>query len=114
MQIDIKEFLATQVTVIVDRPLGSRHPQHKYIYPINYGYIAGTLAPDGEEVDAYILGVFEPLSQFEGECIAIIRRIDDADDKLIVVPQGLNYGNEQIEALTEFQERFFVSVILRT
>jgi inorganic pyrophosphatase len=114
MQIDTKEFLGTRVSVIVDRPLGSRHPQYKYIYPINYGYIPGTLAPDGKEMDAYILGVFEPLNQFEGECIAIIKRINDTDDKLIVVPQGLNYNNEQIRALTEFQERFFVSVILRT
>ena len=26
-------------------------------YPINYGYIEGVMAPDGEEQDAYILGV---------------------------------------------------------
>ncbi|WP_026735304.1 inorganic diphosphatase [Fischerella sp. PCC 9605] len=110
---DIKVFLGTTVTVIVDRPLGSRHQQHGYIYPINYGYIPNTLAPDGQEVDAYILGVFEPLSQFEGDCVAIIHRINDTDDKLIVVPQGKNYSDEQILALTEFQERFFASVILR-
>jgi inorganic pyrophosphatase len=64
-------------------------------------------------VDAYILGVFEPLSHFEGDCVAIIHRINDTDDKLIVVPQGKNYSDEQILALTEFQEQFFVSVILR-
>lgn len=109
-----KVFLGTTVAAIIDRPLGTRHPQHGHIYPINYGYIANTLAPDGQEVDAYILGVFEPLSHFEGDCIAIIYRLNDADDKLIVVPQGKNYSDEQILALTEFQERFFVSLILRT
>jgi inorganic pyrophosphatase len=110
---DTKEFLGKTVAVIVDRPMGSRHPQHGYIYPTNYGYIPNTLAPDGQEVDAYILGIFEPLSYFEGDCIAIIHRINDVDDKLIVVPQGKNYSDEQILALTEFQEQFFVSVVLR-
>lgn len=38
------------VTVTVDRPLGNYHPKHKDLYyPINYGYIEGVMAPDGEE-----------------------------------------------------------------
>lgn len=111
MQTEIKEFLGVTLSVIIDRPLGTRHPQYQYIYPINYGYIPGTRSPDGQEIDAYILGVFEPLSQFEGECIAIIHRINDEDDKLIVVPQGKNYSNEQILALTEFQERFLYRLL---
>ena len=38
------------VKVIVDRPLGSYHPNHKDIYyPVNYGYDEGIIAPDGEE-----------------------------------------------------------------
>ena len=46
------------VTVTVDRPLGSYHPEHRDMYyPINYGYVEGIIAPDGEEQDAYILGV---------------------------------------------------------
>jgi inorganic pyrophosphatase len=65
-------------------------------------------------VDAYILGVFEPRCHFEGDCVAVIHRINDADDKLIVVPHGKNYSDEQILALTEFQEQFFISVILRS
>ena len=41
------------VTVKVDRPMESYHPKHKDIYyPINYGYIEGMIAPDGEEQDA--------------------------------------------------------------
>mgnify|MGYP002508979944 CR=1 FL=1 len=37
------------VTVTIDRPLGSYHPEHKDMYyPINYGYIEGIIAPDGE------------------------------------------------------------------
>ena len=108
-----EDFLGTTVIVNIDRPLGSKHPQEGFIYPINYGYIPGVAAPDGEELDAYVLGVFEPLSWFEGECIAVLHRIDDGDDKLIVVPKGKNYSNEQIWALVEFQEQFFSSVIVR-
>ena len=45
------------VTVTVDRPLGSFHPQYPELYyPVNYGYIKGVMAPDGEEQDAYMGG----------------------------------------------------------
>lgn len=46
------------VKIIVDRPMGSFHPEHRDLfYPINYGYIPGMIAPDGDEQDVYILGV---------------------------------------------------------
>ena len=108
-----RELLQKTVAVEIDRPLGSRHPEWGFIYPMNYGYVAGVPAPDGEELDAYVLGVFEPLERYEGTCIAVIHRTDDDDDKLIVVEQGRDYNDDQIRALTEFQERFFTSVIIR-
>ena len=58
------------------------------------------------------LGVFEPTNKFKGKCIAIIHRTNDDDDKLVVVPDGSNYSDNQIRALTEFQERFFESEII--
>ena len=70
-------------------------------------------APDGEDLDAYILGVSEPLERFEGTCIAVIHRLDDADDKLVVVPPGVEMSDEQIRDLTNFQEQFFSSTIFR-
>jgi len=71
-------MLGKLVTVTVDRPLGSYHPKHKDIhYPVNYGYIEGIIAPDGEEQDAYILGIDIPLEKFTGKVIAIIHRLDD-------------------------------------
>jgi len=107
------KFLEKIVTVTIDRPLGSKHPKHNFIYPINYGYIEGIKAPDGEYLDAYVLGIFNPIKKFTGKCIAIIHRLDDDDDKLIVVPENLTYSNNQIIALTEFQEKFFKSEIIR-
>ncbi len=113
MSTNYSEYLNQTVTVKIDRPLGSRHPKHNFIYCLNYGFIPNTVAPDGEEIDAYVLGVFEPIEEFKGLCVAIIHRTNDDDDKLIVVPQGKNYNDEQIKALTEFQERFFESEIIR-
>ena len=97
----------------MDRPLGSKHPKNGLIYPVNYGYVPDTTAPDGEELDAYLLGVFEPVDEFTGKCIAYIHRTNDDDDKLIIVPEGVEYTDDQINALTEFQERFFKHEILR-
>jgi inorganic pyrophosphatase len=109
----MSDFIGKIVSVHIDRPLGSRHPQHGFFYPVNYGCVPGTLAPDGEEQDAYVLGVFEPLEQFEGRCIAVIHRLNDEDDKLVLVPDGVEYTDVQILALTEFQERFFKRVVVR-
>lgn len=106
-------FLNQIVTVTMDRPLGSKHPKHGFIYETNYGYIKNTISGDGEELDAYVLGEHSPLETFSGRVIAIIHRLDDDDDKLVVVADGKNYTNEQIEALVEFQERFFKHKILR-
>lgn len=116
MPASVQDFLGRLVSVCVDRPLGSRHPQHGFIYPLNYGYIEGVILPygDGEPLDAYVLGVFEPLGSFDGVCIAVLHRTNDADDKLIVAPPGVMYTDEQIRALTEFQERFFTSILLRS
>jgi inorganic pyrophosphatase len=68
------DFLHKDVFVNIDRPLGSRHPDHGFVYLLNYGSFPGTLAPDGEELDAYVLGVFEPITEFEGRCIALQMR----------------------------------------
>ncbi|MDD2487385.1 MAG: inorganic diphosphatase [Candidatus Gracilibacteria bacterium] len=108
-----KGFLNRKVKVKMDRLLGTKHPKHGFIYCLNYGFIPGTIAPDGEEIDAYVLGEFEPIDEFEGVCIAIIHRTNDDDDKLVIVEEGKNYTDEQIRALTEFQERFFESEIIR-
>lgn len=95
-----------------DRPLGSKHPEWGFIYTVNYGYVPDTISPDGEKLDAYVLGVFEPLKTFAGKCIAVIHRTDDDDDKLVLVPEGVSYTDDQIRALTEFQERYFSSIII--
>lgn len=108
-----RRFLGQVVHVRVDRRLGSTHPEHGFTYPVNYGSVPGESAPDGDELDAYILGVFEPVEEFTGRCIAIVHRTNDDDDKLVVVPEGRKFSAAQIRALTEFQEQWFDSEIWR-
>ena len=108
-----EQYLGQTITIKIDRPFGSKHPKHGFIYPLNYGFIPGTVSGDGEELDCYVLGVFEPVEEFTGKCIAIIHRTDDDDDKLVVVPEGKYYSNDAIDALTEFQEQYFKHEIIR-
>ena len=111
--VDSRIFIGKTVGIRIDRPLGSRHPKHEFIYPVNYGYVPGVAGLDGDELDAYVLGVNEPVAYFTGRCIAVIQRLNDADDKLVVVPDGENLTDEQIRGLTAFQEQFFESIIAR-
>lgn len=106
-------YIGKNIKIKIDRPLNSRHPKHGFIYPINYGYVPDTLSGDGEELDAYILGVDKPLEEFDGICIAVIHRLNDDDDKLIVVEPGKKFTNEEIRKYTDFQEKFFKSEIIR-
>ena len=96
------------VKVLVDRPLGSYHPKHKDIYyPVNYGYVPGIVAPDGEEQDVYILGVDRPLDEFTGRVIAVIHRFDDVEEKWVVAPEGVSFTGEEIMEQVAFQEQYF-------
>lgn len=108
------QYIGKEVNVVIDRPLHSRHPKHGFEYKLNYGYVPNTTAPDGEEVDAYVLGIDEPVESFVGICIAVIHRTNDSDDKLIVIPSThKNITDEEIKNSTHFQEQFFESEIIR-
>ncbi len=101
------------VTVTVDRPLGSFHPEHKDMrYPVNYGYIEGIIAPDGEEQDAYILGVNEPVEMLTGKIIAIVHRADDVEEKWVVCPAEISFTEAEIAEQIKFTEQYFQSEII--
>jgi inorganic pyrophosphatase len=108
-----KEYLGKIVRIVIDRPLGSKHPKYDMIYPINYGYVPNTISGDGEELDAYLLGVNEKVLEYTGKCIAIIHRIDDNDDKLVIVPENSSYTDDEINEIIEFQEKYFKHEIIR-
>jgi len=109
-----KTFLGKKVHLAFDQPVGSSYAPHKIdSYPINYGYVPGVPAPDGDDLDAYLLNVFEPLKEADGICIAIVHRINDDDDKLVVVPEGVELTDEEIAKQVAFQEHLYESVIVR-
>ncbi len=108
-----KGLLGKKIKIRMDRPLGSKHPKHGFIYEVNYGYIEGVFAPDGEELDAYFLGVDSPVLEAEGICIAIAHRRDNDDDKLIVVLEGVAMSDDEIMTAIHFQEKWFDTEIIR-
>lgn len=108
-----KDYIGKKVYVVIDRPLGTSHPKHHFKYSLNYGYVPDTKMADGEELDAYVLGIDQPIESMTGECIAIVHRTNDDDDKLIVVPEGKIFTDPEIEKMVEFQEKWFKHIIVR-
>jgi phosphoglycolate phosphatase len=107
------DYIGSLVEIRVDRPLGSLHPDFGFEYAINYGFVPATSSPDSEELDAYVLGVSEPVERFVGRCVAVIHRLNDDGDKLVIVPDGLQLSDADIRQMTHFQEQHFTSTIPR-
>ena len=112
-QEECNKVIGRRVTVTVDRPLGSVHPEHAdLVYSVNYGYVDGIIGGDGDWQDAYILGVNEPVSTFTGVVIAVILREDDVETKWVVAPEGVSFSKKQIADAVNFQEKYFRATIL--
>lgn len=105
----IRSLFGQTVHIVVDRPMGYTH--HNTVYPINYGYIPGLIAGDGQPQDVYILGVTEPVSSFDGRIIGVIRRRDDVEDKLVAAPEGIRFHQVEIAEATAFQEQYFSTTV---
>lgn len=103
--------LGQTLTAEIDRPLGSPLPGSRGLYPLNCGCVPEIAGPDGQPLEAYVPGVFEPLERFTGRAIALIHRPHGAGDALVLAPGDRKYTEEQIRALTEFAEGGFTSEI---
>jgi inorganic pyrophosphatase len=109
----IRQYLGKTVTVTVDRPVGFHHVTkgiHLH-YTINYGFLPGVIGGDGEEQDVYILGIAEPLKDFTGRIIGVVRRSDDNEDKFVAAPEGMVFTAEQIRREIDFVEKYFDSTV---
>ena len=109
----VSSYLGKTVRIKIDRPIGYVHkkPGKTLVYPINYGYIPGVLGGDGEELDVYLLGVDEPVEEFEGRIIGIVYRQNDVEDKLIMAPAGAVFDKETIEKQIDFQEKYYITYV---
>ena len=109
-QTQAKSYLGQWVRIIIDRPLGSKHPKQDVIYTLNYGYVPNTVAGDGKEQDAYVIGVEQPVKEFYGFCAAVIERHNDVEDKLVLVPSEVfskMLSDKTILEATDFVEKYF-------
>ena len=98
----------------IDRPVGSHHPRFSdMVYPINYSYIEGVIAGDGQEQDVYVLGTDKPIEVFEGKVIAVYRRFNDVEDKWIVSLGGSDYSDDEILQAIHFQEQYYEGKLVR-
>ena len=106
----LRKLLGTAVHAVIDRPIGYCHKG--ILYPVNYGYIPGIIAGDGEAQDVYILGTDQPLKEFDGVVIGAAVRRDDCEDKLIAAPAGMRFTREQMAQAIRFQEQYFHSYVI--
>lgn len=107
------QYIGEEVTVKIDRPIGSSHPQYPdHIYLVNYGFVPNTISGDGKELDCYILGEDRSLKEYTGKCIAVMHRLEEDDDKLIIVPKDKTFTSKEIKLLTDFQEMYYKSVVI--
>ncbi len=109
-----RDIIGKWVSGKVDRPLGMHRadvaapsPKADMVYAVNYGYIDGVKAADGEEQDAYIFGTEEPLTTFEGKVIKVYHCFNDIEDKWIVSLTGEDIPDEKILGDIAFQEQYF-------
>lgn len=101
----LEALLGKEIKVIVDRPIGSIHPEHPTIvYPVNYGYYANIKAADNEYQDVYILKEDKPLTEYIGKVVAIVERKKDIEDKIVVSNHPVN--KNEIEQTLKFIEKY--------
>jgi inorganic pyrophosphatase len=105
---DLLPWLGREITVVIDRPAGSKHETHDLRYPINYGFVPNTVSGDGEPVDVYVLGTGAPLEVCFAKVVAVVVRSNDVEDKLVAAVAG-TWSAEAVTEAIAFQERFFDS-----
>lgn len=105
----IEKYLGKTVRIEIDRPIGYIHKKEKYtlVYPINYGYIPGVFGGDGEELDVYLLGVSEPVTEYTCKIIGAVIRKNDVEDKLVAAPEGMNFTADEVYKQIKFQEQWY-------
>lgn len=112
-KIFVKTYLGKTVDIKIDRPIGYVHKKENcsLTYPINYGYLPGVIGGDGEELDVYLLGVNEPVTEYTAKIIGIAHRENDVEDKLVAAPVDLNFAKEEIERAIHFQEQYYKTTV---
>ncbi len=88
--------LGKTVTVTVTDPIGPG-------CPVNYGYQKELMEATGQKQVVYVLGVDQPVEEFTGVVIAVVKH-DNAADKLVVAPEGVILYEPEIAQILSFKE----------
>lgn len=112
-----EKWLGKTVSAVIDRPIGYRHvtDHGTVIYPVNYGFIPGTIDGDGEETDVYVLGPDAPLNEVHGVVVGVIHRTNDCEDKLVMAADytdPADFTQNVIREKTAFVEQYFRSELI--
>ncbi len=68
--------------LVIDRPQGSRHPHHRFVYPLNYGYLEGTRSGDGDGIDIWVGSL--PVKSVTAIICTVDTQQKDAEIKLLL------------------------------
>lgn len=111
---DNKDFWITldklieESEIVIDRPVGTKHPQYDFIYDMDYGYLENTTSIDGGGIDIW------RGCKHEKKCDAVICTIDlvkrDSEIKLL-----LGCTEEEKEKIMRFynESKFMKSLMFR-
>ncbi|RMF80129.1 MAG: inorganic pyrophosphatase [Chloroflexi bacterium] len=101
----IQELVNTS-KVVIDRPKNSRHPDYpERSYPYDYGYLAGTMSPDGGGIDVWV-GTGDA-----HDVVGIICTVDlTRRETEIIVLLGCN--DDEMQAVFEFLDTESMGCIL--
>ncbi|SFN38284.1 inorganic pyrophosphatase [Formivibrio citricus] len=99
------DALLPQSQLVIDRPRGFRHPRFTdFIYPLDYGYLEGTLSADGEGLDVWLGVAAEGKSLADCRVCGVIASVDldkrDAELKLL-----LDCSDEEMLAIEKIYNR---------
>lgn len=84
--------------IVIDRPKGSAHPKYPdMVYPVDYGYLAGTTSSDGGGIDVW-MGSLKPSSN---EVCAVLCTVDliKRDSELKIL---LNCNEDEMITIAQF------------
>jgi hypothetical protein len=101
--VDRKYYLGKSISVLVDRPIGSK--DFGCVFPVNCGFIPINFYGKYVEMTTYILGVETPLHIYKGVAKAVIHRLDEDKDFLVVMPKEVEMTDQQIRQKVSFQEQ---------
>ena len=80
------DALIASSEIVIDRPHGTAHPRYpEMVYPLDYGYLAGTHSGDGDGIDVW-LGASSTAGgrQLVGMIVTVDLNKRDSEIKLLV------------------------------